>query len=153
MQREHCTYTKRQSSAALTRRDCSAFALLCSLLCSLVSIADASQQRATHHALSSMHVQQDAYGETRTSLLDLASPKPTRAGRQRHAIRARGLFPVASIGGPRARERAWRLLREPRGLKKKASRAPENPSTAVTVPRLAGARARRRRRPLIMSRA
>ena len=77
MQREHCTYTKRQSSARTKSARLQRFAHLCSL-CSLASIAGRFTTEGNSPTHCPGHVQ-EAYGETRTSLLDLASPKPTRA--------------------------------------------------------------------------
>ena len=71
----NCTYT--EHSARTSWRDCSAFALLCSRLCSLASIAGRFTTDLNSPTHCAGHVQ-EAYGETRTSLLDLASPKPTR---------------------------------------------------------------------------
>ena len=78
MQREHCTYTKRQSSARTKSARLQPLPSCAACLCSLASIAGRFTTEGNSPTHCSGHVQ-EAYGETRTSLLDLASPKPTRA--------------------------------------------------------------------------
>ena len=57
MQREYCTYTRSgRAQLALSWRDCSAFALLCSLLCSLASIAGRFTTEGNSPAHGSGHV-------------------------------------------------------------------------------------------------
>ena len=128
MQREYCTYTEQSSARtklARLQRFCPPVQPASALW---PRSPDASQQRATHQ-----RIVQDTYrrrGETRTSLLDLASPKPTRAAPREQLM----IHNITHYPG-RGESPRGVVASTPRARAVSPSRAPPTcPSTAVTVP-------------------
>jgi hypothetical protein len=105
MQREHCARTRSGSAQlALVGEAAAPFALLCSLLCSLASIAGRFTTEGNSPTHCSGHVQ-EAYGETRTSLLDSGLAQADARGPSRNASNPQHyqLLPRHAVGSARHR--------------------------------------------------
>ena len=104
MQREYCTSTRSgRAQLALVGETAALLPPVQPPLLPLASIAGRFTTEGNSPTHCSGHVQ-EAYGETRTSLLDLASPKPTRvAPREASNPQHYPLLPRDAVASPRRR--------------------------------------------------